>query len=284
MSRPLRIEFSGALYHVTSRGDGQKNIYLNHQDRQDFMSIIGDVCGRFNWTVHAYCLMDNHYHLLIETPDGNLSHGMRQLNGVFTQRFNRNHTRVGHVFQGRYKAIIVQKDAYLLELSRYIVLNPVRARMVRAAKDWPWSSYRSTCGVIAPPGWLDTDWVLSAFAKQRKKAIERYREFVTQGKNQPSPWESLSNQIFLGDEQFVNNMQAKLSLDQPLDDIPKAQKRKIPKPLDYFSSTANDRNTSIIAAYQSGGYSMKEVGEHFGLHYSSVSKIIKHANNSQFKT
>lgn len=284
MSRPLRIEFAGALYHVTSRGDGQKDIYHNDQDRRDYLSVLSDACNRFNWTIHAYCLMSNHYHLLIETPDGNLSQGMRQLNGVYTQRFNRNHKRVGHVFQGRYKAIIVQKEAYLLELSRYIVLNPVRASMARAAKDWPWSSYRATCGMIGSPDWLSTDWLLSAFAKTRKKSIERYRKFVAQGKNQPPPWVALTNQIFLGDEQFVESMLGKLALNQELSEIPKAQRRKMPKPLDYYSMKYKVRNAGIVAAYQSGGYSMKEVGEHFGMHYSSVSKIIKRADDSQFKT
>ena len=284
MSRPLRIEFAGALYHVTSRGDGQKDIYLNDQDRRDFLSVLGSVCKRFNWTVHAYCLMSNHYHLLIETPDGNLSQGMRQLNGVYTQHFNRTHDRVGHVFQGRYKAIIVQKDSYLLELSRYIVLNPVRARMVRSVKDWPWSSYRASCGMTSSPEWLSTDWLLSTFAKTRKVAIERYRDFVAQGKNLPSPWEHLKNQIFLGDEQFVEDMQCKLNLNQELSEIPRAQRRKVPKPLDYYSNRYKDRNAGIIAAYQSGGYSMKAIGDHFGVHYSSVSKIIKAGENSQFKT
>ena len=284
MSRPLRIEFAGALYHVTSRGDGQKDIYLDDQDRRDFLSVLGSVCKRFNWTVHAYCLMSNHYHLLIETPDGNLSQGMRQLNGVYTQHFNRTHDRVGHVFQGRYKAIIVQKDSYLLELSRYIVLNPVRARMVRSVKDWPWSSYRASCGMTSSPEWLSTDWLLSTFAKTRKVAIERYRDFVAQGKNLPSPWEHLKNQIFLGDEQFVEDMQCKLNLNQELSEIPRAQRRKVPKPLDYYSNRYKDRNAGIIAAYQSGGYSMKAIGDHFGVHYSSVSKIIKAGENSQFKT
>ena len=284
VSRPLRIEFAGALYHVTSRGDGQKKIYLDDHDRMGYLDVLSEVCKRFNWRIHAYCLMDNHYHLLIETPDGNLSQGMRQLNGVYTQRFNRYHKRVGHVFQGRYKAIIVQKDTYLLELSRYIVLNPVRARMVRAAKDWPWSSYRATCGVAEKPAWLITDWLLAAFAKTRKIAIERYRDFVSQGKHQPSPWEQLKNQIFLGDEQFVEDLQYKLDSGQELSEIPKIQRRKLPKPLDYYAKKYTDRNQAMIAAYQSGGYSMKEVGEHFGMHYSSVSKIIKRAGNSQFKT
>ena len=132
MSRPLRIEFAGGLYHVTSRGDGREAIFLTEEDKRLFLSVLSEVVRDFNWAVHAYCLMDNHYHFLIETPDGNLSKGMRQLNGVYTQRFNRQHGRVGHVFQGRYKAIIVQKESYLLELARYVVLKPVRARMVRS--------------------------------------------------------------------------------------------------------------------------------------------------------
>jgi putative transposase len=151
MARPLRIQFAGALYHVTSRGDGREAIYIQDQDRQVWLEVLGHVCERFNWVVHAYCQMGNHYHLLVETPEGNLAKGMRQLNGVYTQRFNQAHARVGHVFQGRYKAILVQKEAYLLELSRYVVLSPVRARMVGEAGDWPWSNYRATAGMAPVP-------------------------------------------------------------------------------------------------------------------------------------
>jgi glycosyltransferase involved in cell wall biosynthesis len=134
MARPLRIEFAGALYHVTSRGDGREDIYLNDEDREVWLEVLGEVCGRYNWVCHTYCLMSNHYHILIETPESNLSLGMRQLNGGYTQRFNKRHNRVGHVFQGRFKGILVDKESYLLELARYIVLNPVRAKMVRKAQ------------------------------------------------------------------------------------------------------------------------------------------------------
>ncbi len=156
MSRPLRIELSGGVYHVTSRGDGREDIFWDDADREAWLALLGEVCERFNWRCHAWCQMTNHYHLVIETPEGNLSQGMRQLNGVYTQSFNRRHRRVGHVFQGRYKAILVEKDSYLLELARYVVLNPVRAGMVRDAEDWPWSSHPAMLGRIATPSWLET--------------------------------------------------------------------------------------------------------------------------------
>ena len=274
MSRPLRIEFAGALYHITSRGDGREDIYLDDEDREYFLSVFAQVCDRFNWVCHSYCLMSNHYHLLVETPDGHLSRGMRQLNGVYTQGFNRTHGRVGHVFQGRYKAILVQKDSYLLELSRYIVLNPVRAGMVRVAKDWRWSSYRCTAGMTKNPEWLQVDWLLSGFSKRKKHAIEQYRSFVAKGKGQPSPWQQLKNQIYLGDDNFVDEMQCKMAEDINLDEVPSRQKRPVPKPLDYYSSVSPSRNGAIYLAYRSGGYSMKGIADYFGLHYSSVSKIV----------
>lgn len=161
MARPLPIEFAGALYRLTSRGDRREDIYLDDADREEFLQIFAEVCERFGWACHAYCLMTNHYHLVIETREGTSSRGMRQLNGVYTQRFNQRHRRVGHVFQGRYKAILVQKEAYLLELARYVVLNPVRAGMARAAREWPWSSYRATAGEVEVPCWLSADWLLS---------------------------------------------------------------------------------------------------------------------------
>jgi len=151
MSRPLRIELAGGLYHVTSRGDRREAIYRDEQDRTDWLAVLGSVCARFHWRCHVYCEMTNHYHCVVETPDANLSKGMRQLNGVYTQSINRRHRLVGHLFQGRFKAILVERDAYLLELARYVVLNPVRAAMVSQAGDWPWSSYRAMVGQEPAP-------------------------------------------------------------------------------------------------------------------------------------
>ncbi|VAW64050.1 FIG00759408: hypothetical protein [hydrothermal vent metagenome] len=275
MARPLRLEFPGALYHVTARGNHQEDIYEEDGDRLEFLSVFQEVCDRYNWICHAYCLMSNHYHLLIETPDANLSKGMRQLNGVYTQAFNRKHNRVGHLFQGRYKAILVEKDSYLLELSRYIVLNPVRAQMVRSAVNWRWSSYRAMIGQIKTPVFLESDWILSAFGKRKSKAIIGYKKFVSEGKNQPSPWHALKNQIYLGNDKFVEKMQLLIDGDKELSEVPSSQRRPVAKDLLYYDVNNSDRNMAIVEAYRSGGYTLKMIGEYFNLHYSTVSGILR---------
>ncbi|MBN7799211.1 REP-associated tyrosine transposase, partial [Parahaliea mediterranea] len=230
MARPLRIEFAGALYHVTSRGNARQDIFLDDVDRESFLDVLSKACDRYKWLCHAYCLMGNHYHLLLETQAPTLSKGMKYLNGTYTQLINRRHQRVGHVFQGRFKAIVVDRDSYLLELARYFVLNPVRAGMVRSAKDWPWSSYRATAGIVHRHQVLTTDWLLGSFGRRRGSAQEAYMRFVQSGKGQPSPWEALKNQIYLGSDKFVEDMQCKLDPDQSLRDIPRPQKLGSPKP------------------------------------------------------
>src|SRR4249920_3550219 len=177
MARPLRIEYADALYHVTSRGDRQEAIFDDDQDRTGFLNVLGEVISRFRWRCNAYCLMGNHYHLMIETPQGNLTKGMRQLNGVFTQWSNRRHKRSGHLFQGRYKAILVDRDSYFLELARYIVLNPVRAAMVKHPRLWAWSSYAAMIGKSATPAWLTSGDLLAQFGKRRAAARRRYQQF-----------------------------------------------------------------------------------------------------------
>jgi len=274
MARPLRLEFAGALYHVTSRGDGREDIFRAVGDRRVFVDVLAGVRGRFNWIIHAYCLMTNHYHLLVETPDGNLGKGMRELNGVYTQRFNRVYQRVGHVFQGRYKAILVQKEAYLLEVARYVVLNPVRARMVRSASDYPWSSYRAMTGEDGAPEWLETRAILAAFGQTEAQAVEGYQSFIAAGKGQPSPWEHLKQQVYLGSDAFVEAMQRKVPHDRDLREVPQAKRRPIPRSLAEYDQTHADRDQAIKAAYASGGYTMQEIGDYFALHQSRISKIV----------
>ena len=281
MARPLRLEFAGALYHLTSRGNRREDIFEDDTDREVFLSVLDKACDTHNWVCHAYCLMSNHYHLLIETPDGNLSKGMRQLNGVYTQTHNRRHGRSGHVFQGRYKAILVEKESYLLELSRYIVLNPVRAGMVRSARDWPWSSYRATAGQSNGAGCLNVEWLLAGFAKKKKLAVERYKVFVSEGKHQPGPWSLLRGQVFLGNDEFVEEMQVLIDGDKEWSEVPLSQRRPMPKALDYYQASNSDRNSAIEQAYRSGGYTLKQIGDYFDLHYSTVSGII---NDHKLKT
>jgi putative transposase len=274
MARPLRLEFAGTLYHVTLRGYRREDIYLDDDDRAAWLVVIGDVCARFNWIVHAYCQMTNHYHLLVETVDGNLSKGMRQLNGVYTQRFNRRHGMVGHLFQGRYKAILIQKDAYLLELTRYVVLNPLRARMVSRLEDWPWSSYQTMIGEANVPGWLDADWLLRQFGRERQRAIESCRRFIMEGKGLPSPLDQTRHQLLLGDDTFVEQFWRDKKL-EALREVSKAHRRSVALPLAEYRQRHSDRIEAMARAYLSGAYTMSEIGAHFGVHYMTVSRAVR---------
>lgn len=179
MARPLRIEFEGAVYHVTSRGNAQQAIFVDDEDRTRFLERLGQVVDRFDWIWHAYCLMSNH--LLLETPAANLSHGMQLLNGTFAQGFNRRHGRVGHVLQGRFKGILVEKESHLLELARYVVLNPIRAGVVKYPRQYPWNSYRATAGDDVPAPFVTVEWILSQFDGSLKRARSAYRRFVMEG-------------------------------------------------------------------------------------------------------
>lgn len=281
MARPLRIEFPGAVYHVTSRGNARDDIFADSTDRQTFLLLLENVVNRFNWICHAYCLMDNHYHLLIETPDGNASMGMRHLNGVYTQSFNRRHKRVGHVFQGRFKAIIVEKENHLLELCRYVVLNPVRAGMVSAPQKWHWSSYRATGGNAKKESYLATDWILGQFGKTKSEARNKYRQFVKDGMAaKEAPWEKLKGQVILGSELFVERVRDFLGGKEQLTEIPRLQ-RMVGRPaleVQFAAgkqSTKSERNAAIIEAHVKHGYTLKEIAEHLDIHYTTVSKAIK---------
>ena len=285
MARPLRIEFDGALYHLTSRGNQRKAIFKDDTDRQLFLKTLAEVVRRFHWLCHAYCLMDNHYHLVVETPDANLSKGMRQLNGVYTQAFNRRHRRVGHVFQGRFKGILVQKDSHFLEVCRYVVLNPVAAGMVKHPGEWAWSSYRASGGKSSVPEYLTVDEVLGQFGKRRGAAQKRYREFVGEGIGRSSIWEQLEAQSLLGEEGFAEALKGHVRGYETIQEIPRGQrllgrptlKRLFPDK----SRTKSTRDGTIAKAIREYGYSQVAVANHLKLHYSTLSRIVKSDRQQQ---
>lgn len=273
MARPLRIEYAGAVYHVTSRGNARQDVVADDRDRATFLALLAHVVDRFAWRCHAYCLMDNHYHLLIETPQPNLSRGMRQLNGRYTQTYNRRHHRVGHLFQGRFTAILVEKDAHLLELCRYVVLNPVRANLVPHPRLWPWSSYRATVGETHAPPWLTTDWILGQFGQRVGPAQEKYRAFVAEGRGGLRPWEQLRGQIYLGSDEFIATHQP----NRPIREIPRRQTHAQRPSLQALFQRRGGVARQIAVAYRCYGYRLTEIADHLGVHYATVSRRLKQA-------
>jgi putative transposase len=275
MSRPLRIEFPGAVYHVTGRGNARQRIYRNDEDREQFLFILSHVVSRYGWLCHAYCLMDNHYHLLIETPKPNLSLGMRQLNGLYTQSHNRRHRRVGHLFQGRFKAILVEKEAHLLELCRYVVLNPVRTKKVKHPGKWKWSSYRAMAGEATVPDYLTVDWLLGQYGSRLHESQKRYRAYVAEGIGTPGPWEKLQGQIYLGGKDFVRKHQP----DRLIREVPRRQTQAQRPGLKELLGGKQSLDSAILEAYSRYGYRMAEIAEHLDVHYSTVSRRLKRAEN-----
>jgi putative transposase len=286
MTRPLRLELPDAIYHVTSRGNRQDAIFVDDEDRQRFLSILAQTLDRFQASVVAYCLMDNHYHLVLYTPLPNLSALMRRLNGMVTQSYNRSHGKVGHLFQGRFKAILVDQDAYLLTLCRYVERNPVRAGMVPHAKDWPWSSYRAHIGNASSPPWLASirlhGYLLGRTPEtpaDTKRAQQLYRQMVQDEDQMPIWKQGLRQQIFLGDEAFARRMQAMID-EQHLNDgdIPK-QQRLADKPLATWLEQANSREHGLYLAHKHGGKTMTALAQELGLSVSRVSRLVARGRN-----
>jgi putative transposase len=284
MTRPLRLEFPGALYHVTSRGDRQGRIYCDDVDRGAWLDILAKVCARHNLVVHSFCQMTNHYHILVETADANLSQGMRHLNGLYSQYFNRRYELVGHLFQGRYKAILVQKERYLLELSRYVVLNPLRAGLVRSLEDWRWSSHHFYINGEAAPDWLQMDWLLSQFGISRIEAVRAYGRFVLAGVGEASPLQKTCHHVLLGDDAFVADYQQRQESGD-LPERPRAHRRALAFSLAEYQSRYCDRDEAMAQAYLSTAFSMVQIAAHFNVSYRTVSRAVAaHEKKSQLKS
>ncbi len=284
MSRPLRIEYSGALYHVTCRGDRRGAIYRTDSDRTVWMHMLAASCSRFNFRIHAFCQMGNHFHLLVETIDGELAGGMRHLNGCYAQYFNRRHGLVGHLFQGRYKAILCQKDSYLLELARYIVLNPVRAGLVQSPIAWPWSSHRYVLGLTpkAVPAWFDRQEILSRFNENIEKAQLAYTDFVQDGIDKASPLSAVRDQLILGSDEFRASFQTGAQ-SRGMSEVARPQRRPRSKPLAAYFVTGASRNEAMARAYLSLAYSMSEIARHCNVCTRTVSRAVQEFESQVIK-
>jgi len=281
MARPLRVQFPGALYHVTARGNGRQPVFADDTDHERLLAVLGSVVARYHVLCHAYCLMPNHYHLLLETPEANLSRAMQQLNGVYSQGFTRRHRRPGHVLEGRFHAQMVDKDAYLRAVCRYIVLNPVRAGLVAHPREWRWSSYRATAGEAAVPAFLTVDWVLSlGDTPARAGAERRYRRFVEAGLVEtmaaPEPWQA---GLVLGDATVpaLAPLRERVRGVAALRDIPRAQRFALRPPLaTLFAGAASkaERDVRCARAVREHGYTMTAVAAFLGVHSATVSRAL----------
>ncbi len=281
MARAMRIEFPGALYHVTSRGDRREAIFADDEDRQCLLAIIEQAMDRFDAAVMAFCLMGNHYHFVLHTRQGNLSRVMRHVNAKYSQAFNRRHGLVGHLFQSRFKAILVDRDAYLMELCRYVELNPVRARMVSKPADWAWSSYRAHVGIDVAPIWLDTDGLHGYLLgrdvqtlEERRFAEGQYKALVSEG-SAADFWRcTLRQQIYLGDEAFVKSVQQRIEPARlAAIEIPQEQRRK-PVELAQWLAMCATREEALRRAHLEGGMSMSAIAKALNLSVSRISRLI----------
>lgn len=276
MARPLRVQFPGAVYHVIARGNARQDIFFDDNDRKKFLDCLKDIIKTHNLVCYAYCLLDDHYHLLLETIDANLSEAMRDLNGIYSQKFNLRHNRVGHLFQGRYKAFLIEKDAYLLEVARYIVLNPVRAGIVKSPRYWRWSSYNATVGISKAPEWLNTNGLLGTFSNKKRKAQTEYKRFVSDGLEH-DPYKDLQNNFILGTPQFVRWIWDKTNGSEDVKDYQREQ-RVVGRPTieEIFRDVTNlkERDDAIVFAKIRCGYLNTEIARHLNLSNSTVGKIV----------
>ncbi|MEK7633141.1 MAG: transposase [Patescibacteria group bacterium] len=278
MTRPLRIEYPGAVYHITSRGNKKMSIYESDEDRVVFLKVLAKIIRKHHWKCYAYCLMLNHYHLLVETTHGNLSTGMRDLNGIYTQMYNKKHETVGHIFQGRFKAFLIEKETYLFEVARYIVLNPVRAGIVKTPQKYRWSNYLATAGLDFAPSFLDVDGLLKNFGYKRTASQEQYRAFILDGIHRDSPFIGARPGMILGSPQFESEI-SKITGDPDIAvEVTKDEKligRLTLAELFEVYEGKNERNEIVKLAVNGYGYSNASVAKHLGLSNTTISLIAR---------
>ncbi len=296
MARPLRICFPGALYHITARGNERRPIVVDDEDRQRFVRTLASMVEEHEVLCHAWVLMTNHYHLVIETPRANVSQAVKHLNTLYSQAYNRRHDRVGHLFQGRFSGILVDKETYLLEVCRYVVLNPVRAGLVHSAGDWPWSSYRATSALVPCPPWLTVDWLLGHFGTRRAIAVNAYQRFVAEGLVGDRPlWSEMRGRAVLGSETFVTNIQTRVgavddrellspvaaprpdtpSMDEMLAGVAAAYRLTAAELLDPDTRHTEARRVAMYLVRRAARQGLATVAARFGVGIAAVSKAVR---------
>lgn len=294
MARQLRIEFEGALYHVASRENLRDNVFFEDKGREKFLEILAKTKERYGYLLHAYALMDNHYHLLIETPKANISQVMQNINTSYTVYVNRKYQRSGHLFQGRFKGIIVDKDEYLVTLSRYIHLNPVRAGIVEKPEDYKWTSYSVYIGKKVGNTFVDAADTLSRFSNEKGKSVRAYRDFVEAGiGSEDNPFKDLEAGIILGAKRFKEKAARLIGKMKVDGELPQLKRLRDTVPTDktinvcciHFDKKREEllkrgkgNREKQVALYLSkilSGQKNIEVGNYFGIKGPAVSGVIK---------
>ncbi len=254
MARPLRIEYNGALYHITARGNERNPIYREEGDYQKFLDLLSELPQRYSIFMHGYILMGNHYHLLIETPKGNITKVMHYLNATYTGYFNKKYGRAGHLLQGRYKGLLIEKERYLLSVSRYIHLNPVRAGICRKPEEYSWSSYPEYIRRDKKNTWLTTDWILGQYSRDEAKARRFYKAFVNEGLTlRENPFKDLKEGLILGSENFIDEIRKKIGI---------KKHREIPESKRLIRSIKyKDVITVVAKRFETGEQEIREAGK-----------------------
>jgi putative transposase len=272
MARPLRLEYPGAVYHAIARGNNRARIIHDATDVRAFLTSLEATCQRFAWRIFAWCLMPNHYHLVMETMRPTLSRGMQRLNGTYAQYFNGRHGRVGHVFQARFKSFVVDRERYLATLLRYVELNPCRAGLVKSPVEWPWSSVHVSLGARPMPEWSAAQEIWRRFASKRKEAISAYADFLSEGLRSPPQTPPIVGGIFIGTAAFAHTARQCAAGRETLSlEVPREQRVTQPS-LKRLAAVHSNPDDFARAAYYAG-YSLKEIAARLGVHYSTVSRI-----------
>jgi putative transposase len=272
MARPLRIQFAGATYHITNRGNERRPIFFGDEDRRAFLEYLAATVHRFGWSVTAWVLMTNHFHLVVQTPEANLSQGMQWLEGSFAAWMNKRHRRSGHLFGGRFKAVLVEKETYFANVLRYVVLNPVAANIVTRPEDYIWSSYRATAGLDEAPEWLDVDAALAWWGEPRELAQCAYRQFVLERLGMDDPlWTNLLHGQYLGTEEWARTIRKRVESKPRSTDHPKRHRAVgRPKLVEIAAAVSRAAETSLEEIRKNRGHPLRTLiawlGWYEGLH------------------